>query len=96
MAEKVPPPVEVKEEQITVVVNDDKDSQEAKIEVEAEEEQANKYEEIWLKVKDFVINGDLVLRIVVLSSVGLVLIILILCICICCIKKKNDKMRKQE
>ena len=96
MAEKVPPPVEVKEEQITVVVNDDKDSQEAKTEVEAEEEQANKYEEIWLKVKDFVINGDLVLRIVVLSSVGLVLIILILCICICCIKKKNDKMRKQE
>ena len=36
------------------------------------------------------------LRIVVLSSVGLVLMILILCICICCIKKKNDKMRKQE
>ena len=96
MAEKVPPPADVKEEQITVVVNDDKDSQEAKIEVEAEEEQTNKYEEIWLKVKDFVINGDLVLRIVVLSSVGLVLIILILCICICCIKKKNDKMRKQE
>ena len=96
MAEKVPPPVEVKEEQITVVVNDDKDSQEAKTEVESEEEQANRYEEIWLKVKDFVINGDLVLRIVVLSSVGLVLIILILCVCICCIKKKNDKMRKQE
>ena len=96
MAEKVPPPVEAEEEQITVVVNDDKDVQEEEIEVEAEEEQANKYEEIWLKVKDFAINGDLVLRIVVLSSVGLVLIILILCICICCIKKKNDKMRKQE
>ena len=36
------------------------------------------------------------LRIAVFSSVGVVLVILILCICICCIKKKNDKIRKQE
>ena len=36
------------------------------------------------------------LRIAVLASVGLALVILILCICICCLKKKNDKIRKQE
>ena len=36
------------------------------------------------------------LRIAALASGGLVLMILILCVCICCVKKKNDKIRKQE